>query len=302
MEAERADMQQLYRQEPDGRGGRTKQPVFPTTLTRSVVDAQSGLTLDSLLRAMNSIYVDYRGTAVDTRNAVPVSLRRRGLVITYRDLYGVSVNERCDNDADRDTDQWGDDAHWVRLFYVGNEYVGAIDRGLWKEGEGYYSGTLNAEKGRYETSDVWYWGCKFRCLKTGTQEEPTWRSADWKMIEGNPTFRLDFEEPDTICDPEHFDITLTLTATLYNRNIIGDIDTKDILWTRYSLDSKGEERTGSDQIWNQRRGLSGKSIRLTKEDIDGETDFPQRLTFIARVTLRDAQGQELDTEYITYEY
>jgi hypothetical protein len=177
-----------------------------------------------------------------------------------------------------------------------------VDRGDWKQGTTYYCQAINPTTGRYETSDVWMMGCKYRCLKTGTQQVPSWNSTDWRMIEGNPAFTVDFEEADTVVDPEGFEITLTLKAMLYNRNIIDEIPVEDITWSRQSFDSQGVERTTSDTVWNLRRHLSGKSIRLSEDDIDGSLDFPSKISFTAVVTLSDAAGDELTTDSITYAY
>jgi hypothetical protein len=302
MDTEQTDIQQLYRTEPDGNGGTTSRRLFPTTFTRSVYDGKTGLTLDTILRYFNSVYIDYKGSAEATRNAVPPTMRREGLVITYTDLYGVTVNERCTSDADKDSDSYGHDANWVRLFYVGNEYTPAVDRGDWTENGQYYAGTLNAEKGRYERSDVWYWGCKYRCMQTGVKGPPTWNNAGWKMIEGNPRLEVEFVEPDTVHDPDRFDTVLTLLARLHNQDITDELDSKQIAWSRSSQDALGRERTESDAIWTERRGLSGKAIHLTQNDLNAENEFPSRITFTATVTLTDSDGDELTREQVTYEY
>jgi hypothetical protein len=300
-EQDMTSIKQLYALEATESGERTsKQPVFPATLTRSVYDPQTGQTLDSILRSFNSLYLDYAGTSKATRLSVLPILRRKGLLITYRDLYGVTVTERCEDDSEKDTEAFGEDACWTRIFYIDNLRADIIDRGTWDQKADYYAGGLRPETGRYEVSDTWLRGCRYRCRKNGTKEQPGWQSKDWLMIEGNPDFTLDFVEPDTICDPETFNTTLTLTARLYNTEIIDDIDPKDIVWTRESLDAKGERRTESDAIWNARRGNSGRSIRLTREDIDGDTEFPSKLTFTATVTIAYEGGEA--TESVSYEY
>lgn len=292
--------QQLYRVEPDGKGGRTQRQLYPVTSTRSVFDGQTGLTLDTILRYFNAVFLAYEGTDEATRNAVPLTMRRKGLLITYTDVYGVTVNERCCDDSDKDTEDWGKQKNWVRVFYIGKEYVEAVDCGKWTEDGHYYDASLNPMAGRYETSYVWDDGCKYRCRRTATKQRPGYGNADWEMVEGDPTFTVDFEEADCLVDPTQFDITLTLIAKLHNRNIIDQIPTSHIVWSRYSLDSKGEQRTESDKIWNTRRGNSGKSIRLAPSDLDGSTDFPSKVVFTATVTLDD--GEENQTEQVTYEY
>lgn len=58
------------------------------------------------------------------------------------------------------------------------------------------------------------------------------------MIEGNPDFAVDFQEPESILDPDKIDLTLTIVATLYNMNITDDILDADVMWTRYSEDAE----------------------------------------------------------------
>ena len=86
----------------------------------------------------------------------------------------------------------------IQIDYQGKPVVTYVDRGQFSKTAQYYCASLNAETGKYETSDVWYTGCKWRCQKTGTHTEPRWNSTDWAMIEGNPAFTVDFREAEAI--------------------------------------------------------------------------------------------------------
>lgn len=70
-----------------------------------------------------------------------------------------------------------------------------VDRGQWKEGEEYYYEALNPETGSYETSDVWYNGCRWRCRKTGTKLAPGVNLTEWLMVEGDTNFYVQFNIP-----------------------------------------------------------------------------------------------------------
>ena len=177
-----------------------------------------------------------------------------------------------------------------------------VDRGTWRQGEKYYCETENPDTGEYETSDVWFNGCKYRCCKNLTATAPAWNNTDWAMIEGNPDFAVVFQEPESLIDIDNIDVTLTIVATLYNIVITDDILDADISWTRYSEDADGNERTDSDTIWSLKRGGSGKSLHLTAADMDFNGYVPKVIRFTATVTLRDGMGNETATAEASYEY
>ena len=179
--------------------------------------------------------------------------------------------------------------------------VNYVDRGTWQQGEKYYCETENPDTGEYETSDVWFNGCKYRCCKNLTTTAPAWNNTDWAMIEGNPDFAVEFAEPESLIDIDNIDITLTIVATLYNMVITDDILDADISWTRYSEDAEGNERTDSDTIWSLKHGASGKSLHLTAADMDFNGYVPKVIRFTATVTLRDGMGNETAKAVANYE-
>ena len=190
----------------------------------------------------------------------------------------------------------------IRIDYQGRPVSEVIDRGQWDATANYYCEAINPDTGRYEISDVWYMGCKWRCAKTGTKTAPAWNNTDWAMVEGNPQFTVEFADTDYIFDPDRFALTLTIIARLYNMDITDDILPADVQWTRYSEDAKGNERVSSDNAWALKRANAGKSIDLTIADCDLNGYMPRVLKFIATVTLRDGQGREAGTESAIFEY
>ncbi len=190
----------------------------------------------------------------------------------------------------------------IRIDYQGRPVSEVIDRGQWDATANYYCEAINPDTGRYEISDVWYMGCKWRCAKTGTKTAPAWNNTDWAMVEGNPQFTVEFADTDYIFDPDRFALTLTIIARLYNMDITDDILPADVRWTRYSEDAKGNERVASDNAWALKRANAGKSIGLTIADCDLNGYMPRVLKFIATVTLRDGQGREAGTESAIFEY
>lgn len=190
----------------------------------------------------------------------------------------------------------------IRIDYQGRPVSDVIDRGQWDATANYYCEAINPDTGRYEISDVWYMGCKWRCARTGTKTAPAWNNTDWAMVEGNPQFTVEFADTDYIFDPDRFALTLTIIARLYNMDITDDILPADVQWTRYSEDAKGNERVASDNAWALKRANAGKSIDLTIADCDLNGYMPRTLKFIATVTLRDGQGREAGTESAIFEY
>lgn len=190
----------------------------------------------------------------------------------------------------------------IRIDYQGKPISEVVDRGAWSADADYYCQDLNPTTGKYEISDVWYMGCKYRCAKTGTTTAPAWNNTDWAMVEGNPEFTVEFAETDYIFDPDRFDLTLTIIAKLYNMDVTGDILDADVQWTRYSEDADGVERVASDQAWATKRAGAGKSIDLTAADCDFNGYVPKTLKFIATVTLRDGMGNEAGTESAIFQY
>ena len=190
----------------------------------------------------------------------------------------------------------------IRIDYQGRPVSEVIDRGQWDATANYYCEAINPDTGRYEISDVWYMGCKWRCAKTGTKTAPAWNNTDWAMVEGNPQFTVEFADTDYIFDPDRFALTLTIIARLYNMDITDGILPADVQWTRYSEDAKGNERVASDNAWALKRANAGKSIDLTIADCDLNGYMPRTLKFIATVTLRDGQGREAGTESAIFEY
>lgn len=191
----------------------------------------------------------------------------------------------------------------IRIDYQGQPLVEYVDRGQYDPNATYYNATVNPATGQYETSDVWYLGCKWRCMVTGTTAAPAWNSTDWAMVEGNPEFTVEFADTDYLFDPDRFDVTLRIIAKLYNMVITDDILPQDVVWTRYSEDESGNPRTASDNAWAIRRAGAGKSIRLTAADCDFNGYIPPVIRFTATVTLRDgATGQPAATDIANFEY
>lgn len=131
-----------------------------------------------------------------------------------------------------------------------------VDRGAWKAGEMYYAATLNKATGMVETSHVWYLGCKYRCLATGTTDAPRWNSPDWEFEEGDPDAHIVFFGTD-----DHF-IAAGETKSIDCRVFIYNQDaTADVTEWEISRDTGSETE---DTAW---------SLKDKVQDFDGEIDI-----------------------------
>ena len=77
----------------------------------------------------------------------------------------------------------------IRLDAKANPIPEIVDRGNWTKGAKYYGGTRNPETKRFEISDVWLDGARWRCITTkseGTTETPAPNSIHWTLIQAKP--------------------------------------------------------------------------------------------------------------------
>ena len=201
----------------------------------------------------------------------------------------------------------GDDAVYVKTLLYQNihqiDYQGKrqpvyVDRGNWVENpaEPYHFEAVNSVTGVYETSDVWYYGCKWRCIKDCPTDAPKWNSMQWIQIEGNPDFEIEIAiENGGLLDFDYFAIhgtTLEVTGKIYNLDVTKDILDADVTWTRKSKDAHGNDRTESDKAWNA-LNRTGKNLSLTIDDINYDSaGIPSFLCFTARAILRDGVAAE----------
>ena len=77
----------------------------------------------------------------------------------------------------------------IRLDAKANPIPEIVDRGNWTKGAKYFGGTRNPTTRRFEISEVWREGARWRCTTTkskGTTEPPTLNSIHWTLIQARP--------------------------------------------------------------------------------------------------------------------
>ena len=192
----------------------------------------------------------------------------------------------------------------MRIDYQGVVVVQLNDRGFWSlevaQSENPYT------VGKETVDTVWHFGCRWKCLVTGTTDEPRYASTGWAMIEGNPAFTIDLDssngwqfDADRISDRDESGdyivfTELIVSGLLYNQDVTDNILDSDVTWTRDT------GNVSEDNAWAIKRASAGKRLSLTLDDLG--TDYMTRssCSFKATVLLRDGQKYEIAENYVTF--
>ena len=163
-----------------------------------------------------------------------------------------------------------------------------VDRGPWADGEMYYNGVPEDCDGVLERSHVWYLGCKYVCLLTGTKEPPRWNSPDWAFEEGDPEPRIAFSGVGDAFIAFGETKTVGCTVTIYNQDATSDVAEWEI--TR-DTGSKTE-----DEAWRLKdkvRNFAG-TIDIVYSHADNDIGYDAKAVF--RVTARLRRDKEVSGE------
>lgn len=186
----------------------------------------------------------------------------------------------------------------MRINYQGVVVVQLNDRGFWSLEVAQSDNPYTAGKETVDT--VWHYGCRWKCLVTGTTDEPRYASTGWAMIEGNPAFSIDIESENgwafdaTQLQEGVVFTTLSVTGELYNRDVTDSILDTDVSWTRDT------GNVSEDNAWAIKRADAGKTLTLTVDDLG--IDFTRKgvCSFKATALLRDGQQTEIAEQTITF--
>lgn len=186
----------------------------------------------------------------------------------------------------------------MRINYQGVVVVQLNDRGFWSLEVAQSDNPYTAGKETVDT--VWHYGCRWKCLVTGTTDEPRYASTGWAMCEGNPNFTIDIESENSWAfDASQLQegvvfTTLTVTGQLYNRDVTEHILDTDVSWTRDT------GNVSEDNAWAIKRADAGKTLTLTVDDLG--IDFTRKgvCSFKATALLRDGQQTEIAEQTITF--
>lgn len=103
--------------------------IFPLSVIQAIFDANTGYRLDSILSAINFLFIPYKGTVQATRLQIPLKGRHRSLILSYID-YDKNIHiEQYVSDCFRDA-SWQCDKNWKCPFSEGTYILNVGDEKL----------------------------------------------------------------------------------------------------------------------------------------------------------------------------
>lgn len=90
--------------------GTKRENFFPITVIQAVFD-KTGIRLDAIISSFNYLFLPWKGTKESTRLQVVGLMRRKSLVVCYRDLDDNTTIEMYNNN-ERGDDEWKKDDNW----------------------------------------------------------------------------------------------------------------------------------------------------------------------------------------------
>jgi len=106
-------IQQLFKIVTDDAVNKFKnKDVFPVSVIQAIYDGLTGTRLDQILALCNAIYLPFNGTTEDTRLQVGIDMRRKGLIVTFRDLNNYTWTQRYKGEDSISDEAWKADENW----------------------------------------------------------------------------------------------------------------------------------------------------------------------------------------------
>ncbi|MDE6754508.1 MAG: hypothetical protein K2J82_07840 [Muribaculaceae bacterium] len=190
---------------------------------------------------------------------------------------------------------------FIQVDHLGNPIPEIVDTGEYDPEREYRHACFDSEQRRWVTEKVWYKGCSWLCMVDGLQGiTPGYGVIQWAFKEGNPTFTVDFEEKQVCYTEEElqtFGATLTLTATLYNQDVLAFIQAHNVTWSRVSYDSNGALRAASDAAWIPTTDMDNKRLLLSYSDFDYDGTPITKITFTAIVAIDDTAVAQVSIDF-----
>lgn len=91
--------------------GTKREDFFPISIVQAIFD-KTGIRLDAIISSFNYLFIPWKGTKEATRLQVVGLMRRKSLVICYRDLNDETTIEMY-NSNERGDDEWKKNDNWV---------------------------------------------------------------------------------------------------------------------------------------------------------------------------------------------
>lgn len=109
-------LQQLTKIITDENGEHKDKDVYPISVIQAIFDGITGTRLDHILSFCNCIYVPFQGTREATRLMIDSQMRRKGLIIVFRDLDNMTYTQRYIYGESVADEHWGYDDNWEDCF------------------------------------------------------------------------------------------------------------------------------------------------------------------------------------------
>lgn len=250
-------------------------PDFPDGKLKVTVDGSSLTLIDSnacdcdLTEAVISASVDYAVVdAYRMAQAAGYTGTRQEFLIALRDFVSV-INGKLNQ-------QWRDRGPWSLETAQSDPYRNDYE-------------VVDGQK-NYFVDYVWHYGVKWRCLKTGTLEEPQYGATDWLMVEGSDEYTIRFTDVDGFPIRQIFrfsDVNIDVYAQVWHNN--ENITSKMLadgkvswIWSRDTGDSSAD-LTWQEQEITHVDGLNTLALRV--KDMGSRWGNGQRsVTFTLEVT------------------
>lgn len=108
-------LQQLTKIVTDENSEHKEKNVYPISIIQAIFDGLTGTRLDHILSFGNCIYLLFQGTREATRLMVNSQMRRKGLIIVFKDVDNIIYTQRYINDNFDDA-SWQNDNNWNNCF------------------------------------------------------------------------------------------------------------------------------------------------------------------------------------------
>lgn len=108
-------LQQLTKIVTDENSEHKEKNVYPISIIQAIFDGLTGTRLDHILSFGNCIYLLFQGTREATRLMVNSQMRRKGLIIVFKDVDNTIYTQRYINDNFDDA-SWQNDNNWNNCF------------------------------------------------------------------------------------------------------------------------------------------------------------------------------------------
>lgn len=178
----------------------------------------------------------------------------------------------------------------LRIGYQGTPVRSENNRGPWS--------SEDAVNNPYQSTDtvydaVYYIGCKWMCLVTGTTQEPKWNATDWAQIEGNSELTLEFSSSNGYTFfAGKVDTEITPVVYWGYNDISADVLPGDWSWTRDS------GQVTEDNAWSVAHANNGRILHLTNEDMPSNWGTTRKVKFTCTAYVRDGAGSTNVENYI----